>query len=235
MATTWRAGLRRLWSSVATRGQVPHRPTFTTSLFAALLAVGLVLGFVAFRPTDQSTRGALPPGSSTTTTPRHVTTTVPPTTTQTASPPTTPPTTTAAAAPPTGPCTRSEVEVSVSVGGSAGITDVTTVLHDLTACVWQPVTVSGYPCPDTIAVVDADGRQVWPAPGQGEQCSTPATEVLTPGQTLSLSAAWNNQVPSGGGTTAAPPGRYAAVGTWSWATVGGQPDQASQSEPFSLS
>jgi hypothetical protein len=232
VATQWRAGLGRLWSSVASRGPVPHRPTFTTSLFAALLAVGVVLGFVAVRATDQSARGALPP-STTVPPPVHVTTTVPATTAP-RPPATTAPTTVADTAAPVGPCRRADLEVTMSVSGGAGVTEVETVLHDLAPCTWQPVTVSGYQCPDTIAVEDSSGARVWPAPGQAEQCSTPAGRVLSPGQVETLSAAWDDQVVSGSGTAAAPAGSYTAVGTWSWATDGGQPDQASDAEPFSL-
>ena len=232
MASGRRTGLGKLWSWVAARGPVPHRPTFTASIFAALLAVGVVLGFVAFRTTDQPARSALPPSTSVPA-PVHVpTTTLPPTTTAT-TPPTTPPTTDAVATQ-VGPCRRADLQVTVSVSGGPGATEVTTELRDIAPCTWQPVTVSGYPCPDTIVVVDAGGSQVWPAPGQAEQCSTPAGRVLTPGQDESLSATWDNRVLAGGATTPAPRGQYAAVGTWSWATDGGRPDQASQSQPFTL-
>ncbi|MDE3085580.1 MAG: hypothetical protein KGJ77_02345 [Acidobacteriota bacterium] len=231
MAAHWRAGLGRLWSSVASRGPVPHRPGFTTSLFAALLAVGVVLGFVAVRASDQSARSALPP-ATTVPPPVHVTTTSPPTT---APPPvaTAPPSTVAATAAPLGPCGRQDLTVTVTVSGGGGITEVESVLRDLAPCSWQPVAVSGRPCPDTIAVESASG-QVWPAPGQAEQCSTPAGRVLSPGQVETLSAAWDDRVPSAGGTAAAPAGSYTAVGTWSWAAAGGQPAQATGTEPFSL-
>ena len=231
MATQWRLGLGRLWSSVASRGSVPHRPTFTNSLFAALLAIGVVLGFVAVRAADQSARTALPP--TTVPPPVHPTTTPPPTTPPQA-PATAPPTTVAATAAPLGPCGPQDLQVTVSVSGGGGVTDVETVLHDLAPCSWQPVAMSGRPCPDTIAVESASGAQVWPAPGQGEQCSTPAGRDLSPGQVETLSAAWDDRVPSGGGTAAAPAGGYTAVGTWSWATSGGQPAEASGSESFSL-
>lgn len=232
MASGRRTGLGRLLSSVTARGPVPHRPTFTASILAALLAVGVVLGFVAFGTTDQAARRAAPPTTSLP--PVHVpSTTLPPTTAATA-PPTTPPTTTAAATQ-VGPCRRADLQVTVSVSGGPGVTEVTTELRDLAPCSWQPVAVEGYPCPDTIAVVDAGGSQVWPAPGQAEQCSTPAGRVLTPGQDETLSAAWDDRVPAGGTTVPAPPGRYAAVGTWSWATDAGAPDQASDSQPFTLS
>ena len=232
MASQWRAGLGRLWSSVASRGPVPHRPTFTTSLFAALLAVGVVLGFVAVRAADQSAHSALPP-STTVPPPVHATTTSPPTTPPPA-PATEPPASVAATAVPLAPCGPRDLQVTVSVSGGGGVTEVETVLRDLAPCSWQPVAVSGRPCPDTIAVENSAGAQVWPAPGQAEQCSTPAGRVLSPGQVETLSAAWDDRVPSAGGTAAAPQGSYTAVGTWSWTASDGEPAQASGTEPFSL-
>jgi hypothetical protein len=100
---------------------------------------------------------------------------------------------------------------------------VTTLLRALRACVFQPVANGPYSCADWVIITDAGGHQVFPSPGQGEQCSPPAATVLQPGVTESLRAAWNQQVQTGGGYAQAPPGYYQAVGTWGWSAGPGQP------------
>lgn len=241
------AGLKRWMSSAATRSPVPHRPAMRSMVFTALGAVGVVLGFVAVQTVAHTSPGSSaspPPPPSTTTTappaarPAHQAPAAVPTTT----PPTTTPPAAAAAATPTSleACTPSDVTVTTttdygSYPANTYVT-VTTVVRDVFPCSFVPESGSGGSCPSAISVVDGSGGQVWPAPGQGEQCSWPATRTLSPRDVESLRAEWNQQVlTTSGGFTQAPAGSYVARGTWSWAVAGGSPYQVQvDSAPFTI-
>lgn len=198
-------------------------------MLAALLAIGVVLGFVAVRATHND--AARQTSSSSTTT-------LPPTTTSTtvlrhSAPPPASSTTTTGAAPlqdtvsNPGLCTPSDVSVSAASDANSyppGATvEVKTVVQDLRACTFDPQGAGNYPCPSNVVVVQSGGGQVWPMPKQGEKCSPPAAQVLEPGDQVSLNAAWPQQVASAaGGTEQAPPGNYQVLGTWSWSAGSGQ-------------
>lgn len=241
------ARLKRLWVSVAGDSVVPHRPTLAASFIVALLAVAVVLGFVAVSDTHTSADGRLVPGLTTsapapsTTAPRTNVTLVPaPTTTVTTT------ATTAAGtvstSPPASPgwCTPSDLRVSTSTNNAnypAGqAVEVDTDVIDVVACTFDAETAAGQSCPDSVTV-EQSGNQVWPWPGQAEQCSPPAPTVLAPGDRESLAAAWNQQVlTTDGGPRQAPPGTYEAVGTWAWSAGAGRaPHQEQDSATFVVS
>lgn len=239
MSTERSGPLKRLWSNATRRSPVPHSPALGSSIIAAVLAVGLVLGLVAVRSNDHTTSGVRPipptsmPRSPTTTAGRHVSATEP------TAPPTTsipPPVTSTTAAPSSALCTAADVTVSTKTPDAAyppgESLEVTTEVTDVTACTFDPIATD-----DCIVVDESSGGQVWPWPNQGEQCSPPAASVLDPGDVETLQAIWNQQVQSvDGQSEAAPPGSYVAVGTWSWASGGSSPHQAAAaSTPFNVS
>lgn len=236
-------GASRLWAPGRGRGAAPHRPTFVSSLVAALLAVGVVLGFVVARTTGPSvpSRGnALP----TTSAPAVPSTSLPSRVAGTTTVPTTAPPQSASATPSgspgPGPCTPSEVVISTATDSSSygpgSTVTVTTLVRGVQACVFQPVAVGPYSCADTVVITDAGGTQAWPWPGQAEQCSPPSATVLEPGVTDSLRAAWNGWVYSGGSPQQAPPGVYQAVGTWAWSAGAGRApyEVSTRSQPFTM-
>jgi hypothetical protein len=219
-----------------------------TKVVVALLAVfGVVVGAVAFSRADNKPHAAS--SATATTVPRTVgsegsTTTepqlvlpaisIPPATTSTTAPT---PTTTAAAvaaatattttAPP-GPCGAGDLAVTTSTdkanyGAGAPVT-ITTVLRDVVACRYQPAASSPGACPTTIAVLDGQGRTVWPAPG-AVACAQPRSGVLQPGTMISVTATWNEQ--AAGGT-------YRAVGTWTWSGPGAAAAQAQGAAGFTI-
>lgn len=212
---------------------------------AAMLAVGVVLGFVAVRNTDRTTQGDTVPGITTvpaapsTTDPGDSITLEPATpdtpSTTVAVPVTAPPSTSSP-----GWCTASDLQVSASsISTSYGpgeTVDLYTAVTDVVPCTFEAQASAGQPCADSIAV-DQAGNEVWPWPGQGEQCSPPAPTVLERGDRETLAAAWNQQVrTTSGGNGQAPPGHYEAVGTWSWLTGDGQaPYQEQATATFSIS
>lgn len=217
----------------------------TSSVIVALLAVGIVLGFAAVRTggrTPSSSSGAIPtvsiPLVPSTTSP--ATGTTPPTVARPAPTTTAPPapTTTAATV---GTCRPADVVVATSSDSSSyppgSTVTVTTTLRDVRECIFTPAPAGPYGCASTIVITDAAGGQVWPSPGQTEQCSSPSSGVLQPGDVQTLRAAWNQQESGPGGLTSqqAPAGQYQAVGTWAWSSGGGAPYQASARSTFSLS
>ena len=127
---------------------------------------------------------------------------------------------------------------------------ITTTVRDLVACLFEPAAASsgdgagaGSSCATTVAVTDAAGDRVWPVPGQVEQCAPVAATALVPGQTLDVAVVWTGvaDVPGSPLDLPAPPGRYQAVGTWSWsgpgepASSGAAPVSASAvSAPFTV-
>lgn len=223
--------LKQALTAAGTRTPAPHRPRLSSSIMAALVAIGVVLGFVVVRSVTHNDT-ARSSASSTTTVPPSTTTTgvqhsVPPPvpSTTTTTPPkqaTSPPPSTTSSL-----CTPSDLTVSAaSDAGSYSpgqVVQVTTEVNDVVACTFHPQGAGSYPCPSNVVVVESGGGQVWPVPGQGEQCSPPANQVLEPGDQVTLRAAWNEQVATtAGGTEQAPAGNYQVLGTWSWAAGSGQ-------------
>jgi hypothetical protein len=216
-----------------------------SSLLAALLAVGVVLGFVLVRtgrPSSSSNHSA----ATTTSVPSGPTTTIPSVSPRTTSVPTTtsaparPVVPVPTAAPPPGLCTPAEVIVTTSTDESSYATGstvtVTTLLRALRSCVFQPVAAGPYSCADTIVITDGAGSQVWPAPGEREVCSPPAGAVLQPGATETLRGAWNQVVDTSGHAQQAPPGPYQAAGTWNFSAGPGRPpyEVSARSAPFAI-
>jgi len=240
------AVLKRWLSSAATRSPVPHRPALSSMVMTALLAIGAVLGFVAVRTVAHTSPGSSASAPTTTTS-------APPAASGSRPAPSAPPSTTTVppkAAPSPAPvttatpaaltaCTPSDVTVTTTTDYSSyppnTYVEVTTVVRDVFPCSFVPESVSGA-CPSAISVVNGSGGQVWPAPGQGEQCSLPATRTLSPGDVETLQAAWNQQVMTTSGRfTQAPAGSYVALGSWSWQEPGGSPYQVQvRSAPFSV-
>ena len=218
------AGLKRLWSSMWGKTNHPHRPALSSSIIAALLAVGVVLGFVATRASNHSANGAFSTTTTppTTTTAPTTTTTTPPTTTTTA-----PTTTTTAAhvANASSPCTPSDVSVSVSARGNRQSVGITTAVTDVVACAFTPQPGGSLSCPVFVDVTGGGGNQVWPAAGQSETCSPPRAVAFTPGQQEVVSVDWSP----------ASPGSYTANGFWSWSSGGGTPYQGTASASFTVS
>jgi hypothetical protein len=201
----------------------PHRPALSSSVLAALLAVGVVLGFVATRASNHAANGAF--SSTTTTAP---TTTVPsPTTapTTTAPPATVPPTTTAPhVVSASSPCTTSDVRLSVSAGGSSSAVTISTAVTDVVPCTFTPQAGGSLSCPVFVDVTDAGGNQVWPGANQPESCSPPSAVAFSPGQQEVVSVVWSQ----------ARPGSYTANGFWSWSSGGATPDQGTVNAAFSV-
>jgi hypothetical protein len=114
---------------------------------------------------------------------------------------------------------------------------MTTTLTDINTCIFQPAKVGEYSCPMSLVAQMATGAQVYPSPGQDEQCRTPVATTLHPGASDMLSATWNGQVANGGTTQNAPPGSYQAIGTWGWSAGQGQPAYSVnvQSPAFTIS
>lgn len=198
-----------------------------SSLVAALLAVGVVLGFVVARTTGPS----IPSNQST------PTTTVPRVSVPVLSPPVESVPTSTTAVPQTAvsapsqasgpaPCTPADLSITTATDASSyrsgSTVTVTTLLRSVRACVFQPVAAGPYGCADTVVVIDGSNHQAWPWPGESEQCSPPAATVLQPGVTESLRAGWNGEVETDGSFQPAPPGTYEAIGTWSWSAGPGQ-------------
>jgi hypothetical protein len=83
-----------------------------------------------------------------------------------------------------------------------------------------------------VVISNAAGFQVYPMPGQGEQCGAVSGGTLTPGNARTVKVAWDPQ--AGGGPTLTPAGQYTATGTWSWGNQS-SPNQASaDSAPFTI-
>ncbi|HLI75217.1 MAG TPA: hypothetical protein VKU86_15175 [Acidimicrobiales bacterium] len=136
-------------------------------------------------------------------------------------------TTTSTPAPPPPPlCTPGDVTMSTTTDSSSyspgqTITATTTVV-DRVACVFTPVAAGQYNCGTSVVFTDGHGQQVFPLPGQSEQCAQPASATLQPGQAESVAITWNGMLPVLGVPSGAPPGQYTAVGTWTWSAGPGQ-------------
>jgi hypothetical protein len=230
-------GLKRLWSTIGRKTHVPHRPALSSSILAALLAVGVVLGFVATRASNHPSNSAIP-----TTTITAPTTTLPTVVVPTTSPPTTAPptttTTTAAVSSASLPCTPAEVRFGVSTDSAyyppAYRVTITTTVTDVAACVFTPVPGGQLNCPVFVDVTNGGGNQVWPRAGQAENCAPPSAVAMSPGQQAAVTVVWDQQVSGAGGNAQqAPPGEYTAMGFWSWSAGDGRrPYQEQASASF---
>lgn len=131
------------------------------------------------------------------------------------------------AAPPQ--CTPQDLTISASTDSSgysvgAPVT-VTTTLVDKTTCVFDPVAAGQYGCPTTVTIQDQVGNQVFPQPGQPEQCAPVSGGTLKPGQSRSVQLVWNQD----------PPGEYTAVGTWAFGPSSSPYQDSASSQPFVVS
>lgn len=221
-------------TETGTGARPPRRPLdrsllafLVFALAVAVIVVAALLVHALTRPTQASaplvqsstTTTSQPATSTTTTSPAASTTTTTPASTTT--------TAAGAVAAAPGPCTANDVEVVTTTDRSTYTPGqpvvVTTKVIDRTACVFQPVNIPGTQCPTSVTV-DQGGAQVWPAAGQGEQCSIPQATTLQPGMAESVSATWNQQVfSSQSGLQQAPAGTYNAVGDWGWSAGSGKP------------
>ncbi len=135
----------------------------------------------------------------------------------------TPPTTTA----PLRPCTPGDLSIVTTTDratyGPGDPVVMTTKVTDVNACIFQPVPVGQYSCPDSLVAESSGGSQAFPAPGQQEQCNPHAASTLQPGASDTVTTTWNGQVDSNGTMQDAPPGSYVAVATWGWSAGPGQP------------
>jgi hypothetical protein len=114
---------------------------------------------------------------------------------------------------------------------------VSTRLVSSAACVLELVRSGRYDCGESVVIDTWSGEQAYPALGHGEQCGDPPREVLTPGTADSETVVWNQRTAlAAGGTGETPPGRYQAIGSWSWRAGGGMPpyEVAADSAPFTI-
>lgn len=140
------------------------------------------------------------------------------------------------------PCTPSELAASTATDSSSyrpgSPVRVTTELRDDGGpCVFTPAKAGQYECGTSLVVDGASGDQVWPVPGQSEQCAQPSATVLQHGYTESVSVSWDQQyLPRSSSPEAqAPSGSYEAVGKWSWNGPGQQVYTLSaDSAPFTI-
>lgn len=140
------------------------------------------------------------------------------------------------------PCTPSELAVSTATDSSnyrpGSDVRVTTELKDLgTPCVFTPVRTGQYECGTSLVVNSSSGNQIWPVQGQSEQCAQPATTVLEPGYSESVSVSWDQQylAKSSGSEAQAPRGNYQALGRWSWSGPGQRTyTLGADSSPFTI-
>lgn len=94
-----------------------------------------------------------------------------------------------------------------------------------------------YDCGESIVVDTWSGEQVFPTLGQSDQCANLPQGLLTPGSAETATLVWNQTTTlPAGGTGQASPGRYEAIGSWSWNSgAAGAPYQvAVGSAPFTI-
>lgn len=108
-----------------------------------------------------------------------------------------------------------------SYASGASVT-VLTKLVVKTACDLDLVPEGEYRCGESVMVDNSSGKQVFPVPGQGEQCGVLPKGLVRPGTTDSDSAVWDQRTHLDSGTGQAPPGRYLGVGRWSWSAGTGR-------------
>lgn len=117
-------------------------------------------------------------------------------------------------------CSPADLTITTTVDRSSYAPGVpVTVLTTLvvkTTCELVLVPSGEYKCGDSVMVDNSSGKQVFPAPGQGEQCGVLPRGLVTSGTIDSDSAVWNPRTIPAGATVQAPTGRYMAVGSWSW-------------------
>lgn len=113
---------------------------------------------------------------------------------------------------------------------------VTQLVSDV-ACSLALFPAGQYDCGESIVVDTWSGEQVFPMLGQAEQCANLPQGILSPGSVETATIVWNQRtIQASGGTGQAPPGRYEAIGSWSWSSgADGQPYQvAVDSTPFTI-
>ncbi len=123
---------------------------------------------------------------------------------------------------------------SYSPGGSI---TVLTKLVSTVACEFTLFPAGQYDCGESIVVDTWSGEQVFPSLGQSEQCAALPQGILTPGSAETATLIWNQRTNlASGGSGQASPGRYEAIGSWSWNSgAAGAPYQvAVDSAPFTI-
>lgn len=242
-----------LRTRLSDRPRPPYRPRRASSVVSALCAVGLVTGFALAETADNApahlrgsanlrhTHGAPAPPAT-----RIPTLPSPATTAPTAPAPSAPPPSVAASSatpPPPGPCTPDELSITTAPATTAyqqgEVIDVTTELRAISSpCELDPVPEGAYACGTDVVVDGPPGSQVWPMPGQQEQCAQPSPTLLQPGYVEDVTMAWNQQYqdPSSGSQAQVPAGLYQAFGTWTWNAGSGMPPYSvtSASSPFAI-
>lgn len=132
-------------------------------------------------------------------------------------------------------CTAADLQVVTTTDRAtyaAGDTvTITSKLTDVVACNFQPLSAQPSGCPTSVTVVDGNGNQAFPAPGQGEVCSTPDGGLLDPGATRVLTTVWDTSSASLAPGTSA---QYEGVGSWMWSGSGGVVTQSASSSPFTV-
>lgn len=139
------------------------------------------------------------------------------------------------------PCAPSDLTITTSTDRSSyspGVSiTVTTRLVSSVACEFTLFPAGIYNCGESIVVDTWSGEQVFPTLGQSEQCASLPEGVLTPGSAETATIVWNQRtlLPTGG-TGQASPGRYEAIGSWSWGSgaEGAPYEVAADSAPFTI-
>jgi hypothetical protein len=103
-----------------------------------------------------------------------------------------------------------------SYARGARITTETELVSDKT-CELGLVPSGPYTCPESLVVDAWSGEQVFPAQGQTEQCGDLPGGLVVRGTSEVETVVWDQTtVLRSGRTGRAAPGRYVAIGSWSW-------------------
>jgi hypothetical protein len=139
------------------------------------------------------------------------------------------------------PCVPGDVTVTTSTDRSSyspgdQVTVVTKLVSSV-ACELTLFPAGMYDCGESIVVDTWSGEQVFPTLGQSEQCGNLPQGLITPGSSEIATIVWNQRAMlPGGGTGQAAPGRYEAIGSWSWnsGSAGAPYQVAVDSAPFTI-
>jgi hypothetical protein len=119
------------------------------------------------------------------------------------------------------PCTPKDLSVSTTTDRprytpSYRVTVVTKIVSS-TACDLDLVPSGEYHCGESIVIDTWSSEQVFPAAGQSEECGALPGGPVEPGTADVETIVWNGRTVLGSGKIGqAPPGRYEAIGSWSW-------------------
>ena len=122
------------------------------------------------------------------------------------------------------PCTPADLDITTTTDRASYMPGVpvrvVTKLVSRVACELDLVPDGKPSCGESLVVDSWSGEQAFPAIGQSEQCGILPSEVLTPGNPDTATVVWDERTSIAGGTGEAPPGRYDAIGSWSWSAGG---------------